>query len=181
MCECGVRIKIPNSRVIREETMSCGCLCKEKAKLSKHIIHGGCLNGVLSSEYHAWRSMKSRCYKKSCSQYHNYGGRGIKVCDRWINNPKAFLEDMGKKPTPNHSLDRIDNNGDYEPSNCKWSTLQEQSNNKRTSRFITHQGVTNTLFQWSVIFKTSAGNLHRMLSKKSFDDTYNYYMAKFKK
>lgn len=79
-------------------------------------------------EHIAWRSMKARCASK---HYKYYGGRGIKVCDRWKNSYKAFLEDMGRRPSKDHSLDRIDNDGDYEPGNCRWSTSEEQLANRR--------------------------------------------------
>jgi hypothetical protein len=78
--------------------------------------------------------MKSRCYDSKRNGYKNYGGRGIKVCDRWLNSFENFLTDMGRKPGPEYSIDRIDNDGNYEPGNCRWATMQEQSQNKRTSK-----------------------------------------------
>ena len=86
--------------------------------------------GKGTTEYIAWKNMRKRCSSKSYVYYSHYGGRGIKVCDRWATSFPNFLEDMGKKPSPNHSLDRIDNDGNYEPSNCRWATKQEQSRNQ---------------------------------------------------
>lgn len=100
------------------------------------------LNGV-------YNNMKSRCYRKSNAHYPNYGGRGIKVCDRWMESFWNFVEDMADRPTPQHQLERIDNDGDYSPENCKWATSKEQSLNKRTNRKITFDGSTLTLIEWS--------------------------------
>ena len=98
-------------------------------------------------EYQAWIDMKHRCFNPNNKQYLDYGGRGITVCDRWLNLDN-FLADMGTKPSPKHSLDRIDNNGDYSPKNCKWSTRVEQNNNTRYNRLITIDDVTLTITQW---------------------------------
>ena len=78
--------------------------------------------------------MKARCYNPNTSDYKNWGGRGITVCDRWINNYEAFEKDMGVRPSFNHSIDRIDVNGNYEPSNCRWATAKQQANNKRNKK-----------------------------------------------
>ena len=99
-------------------------------------------------EYYAWRHMKDRCFNPNNKDYLHYGGRGITVCDRWLNLDN-FLADMGSRPTVKHSLDRIDNNGDYSPENCKWSTKAEQANNKRNNKpLITIDGKTLTIVQW---------------------------------
>jgi len=87
-----------------------------------------------STEYLAWVSMKTRCLNKKTAQYKNYGGRGIKICKQWRNSFENFLADMGRKPTPKLSLDRIDNNGNYEPTNCRWATQSQQMLNTRRSK-----------------------------------------------
>ena len=84
-------------------------------------------------EYNSWRNMKKRCYLESHHNYPNYGARGISICDRWRDNYDMFLQDMGLKPTPEHTLDRINPNGNYEPSNCRWATPLEQSRTKRNA------------------------------------------------
>jgi len=84
-------------------------------------------------EYAAWQNMKSRCYNHHLDSYHNYGGRGITVCDRWKDSFENFLSDMGLKPSSDYSLDRIDPDGNYEPSNCRWADTKTQTNNKRKS------------------------------------------------
>ena len=85
----------------------------------------------VSNEYKTWLAMKSRCYRSSDKSFSGWGGRGIKVCDRWKSDFSAFLSDMGRKPTPSHTIDRINPNGNYEPSNCRWATIQEQGSEHR--------------------------------------------------
>ena len=112
--------------------------------MARPISHGM----TKTSEYISWKNMKARCFNPNYKNYSNWGGRGITVCDRWLNF-ENFLADMGLKPTPKHSLDRIDNDGDYFPENCKWSTRVEQENNKRNNHLITIGCVTLTIAQWT--------------------------------
>lgn len=116
--------------------------------------HGHTSNGRISSTYAAWYAMKGRCYNPRCAGFKNYGGRGIKVCDRWLNSFESFLADMGEKPSPELSLDRINNNGNYEPGNCRWATSSQQARNKRPRKgiarhLITVDGVTLGVNQWA--------------------------------
>lgn len=102
------------------------------------------------SEYGSWVSMKTRCNNKNHSTYKNYGGRGIKVCSRWENSFNEFIKDVGKKPTLGHSIDRVDNDGDYEPGNVKWSTRIEQNNNQRLPKINTKNKSGTSGVTWEV-------------------------------
>jgi len=102
-------------------------------------------------EYSRWAGMKKRCNNSKHKAYHNYGGRGIKYCERW-EKFSNFFEDMGKLPSPEHSLDRIDVNGNYSPENCRWATRSEQHNNTTRNVRLTHNGITLTATQWAKKF-----------------------------
>lgn len=125
ICECGTHKEINGACLKRGTTKSCGCLNREEtiSRATKHLLCG-------TRVYHSWANMKNRCKNESSTQYRWYGGRGITVCDRW-SEFENFLSDMGLPPSDKHSIDRIDTNGNYEPSNCKWSTMKEQCNNRR--------------------------------------------------
>lgn len=129
LCDCGVRKQIKGSD-LQSGTKSCGCMYWEGIRKSKNKKHG--LNGT--PEYVAYYSMLTRCYNINDPSYSYYGARGIKVCDRWLGKSGFinFFSDMGKKPAPELSLDREENNGNYEPRNCRWATKREQVQNRRS-------------------------------------------------
>jgi len=129
-CDCGVEKSILSGSFKRGLTKSCGCLHKEIMKEVK-TTHGYANKNNKSVEYLTWASMLDRCRNKNNKSYKNYGGRGIEVCDRWTNSFENFLEDMGKRPSNKHSIDRINVNDNYEPNNCRWATTYEQSINRR--------------------------------------------------
>ena len=102
--------------------------------------HGHAAKGHVTPEYRAWTQMKIRCYNPTSESFKDYGGRGIKVCARWLNSFKAFLADLGPRPSPELSLDRIQNDKDYEPGNVRWATRAVQSVNRRSSRTVHFHG-----------------------------------------
>ena len=129
ICDCGKKIVVRSGSLLSGHTKSCGCYNIEKIK-QRTTIHG--YHG--QKEYVTYKCMVNRCYDKKNASYLGYRGKGITVCDRWLNSYENFLLDMGKMPSANHSLDRIYNEGNYEPSNCKWSTKIEQARNRSNNK-----------------------------------------------
>jgi hypothetical protein len=140
-CVCGKISEITINHLRTNKTKSCGCYRKDplmngNLKHKETISHSK--GNKLSTEYMTWTNIKTRCYNPNQEFYHLYGGRGIQVCDRWLNSFENFLKDMGRKPSPEYSIERIDVDGNYEPSNCKWATPKEQANNKRRTKKTTN-------------------------------------------
>lgn len=146
-CDCGVNMIASGAHLHSESVASCGCFGNERQRnaISTH-------RDTSRPEYKSWASMKERCLNSKSKDYSDYGGRGIKVCERWMNSYESFLADMGRKPTPKHSIDRYPNNdGNYEPTNCRWATMKEQSNNRRSNHCLTHEGQTHSISTWAEI------------------------------
>lgn len=144
-CECGVEGVVRIEKLRTGKSLSCGCFRAENL-----TTHGHTANSIRidSHEYWIWNSMLRRCSNPKDAGYKNYGGRGIKVDERWLKF-ENFFADMGARPTLSHSLDRIKNEEGYGPDNCKWATRTEQNRNKRNNRFITAKGVTKCLMEWA--------------------------------
>ena len=129
-CDCGKVVDHPTSSSLNSgNTTSCGCFAREQLA-NRNYKHGGSKRSEISREYRSWLHMKSRCLNNKDKSFNNYGARGIKICDRWLNSFENFLHDMGECPD-GFELDRVDFNGDYEPSNCRWTTESIQSWNQR--------------------------------------------------
>ena len=165
-CDCGKVIIRKKERLSSGDTKSCGCLRSDLRALN-NLTHGDA--GQKSPEYIAWQHMKSRCFNVSDKKHVRYGGRGITICERWMSF-ENFLADMGRKPTPKHSIDRINNDGNYEPSNCRWATSKEQSVNTARNHFIKHDGKTLTISQWADILGISQNVITKRLSRGWSDE-----------
>lgn len=153
-CDCGRQLTVLSNNLSRGYTKSCGCLRHNRLKthgLSK------------SRTYAIWRAMRMRCANMKDASYPYYGARGIKVCERW-RSFENFLADMGKRPSPEYSLDRYpDNDGNYEPGNVRWATQKEQSNNTRHNVWIEFNGERRTVRQWAKTMRINECTLHRRL------------------
>lgn len=153
-CICGNEHTSPASAVVSGRLKSCGC-----QKIDSATKHGFMLGGngekekSMSQEvrkvYRAWVNMRSRCSDSGCKSFARYGGRGIRVCDRWMESFANFFDDVGMPPSKIHSIGRVDNDGNYEPDNVRWETARQQQQNRRTSRMVTINGETLCAREWA--------------------------------
>lgn len=136
LCDCGNKTVVDGSNLQIGCIRSCGCLLRElEARGGGALKHGACRGGHRLPEYVLWCGMIARCTNPKNKRWTDYGGRGIVVCQRWRWSFAAFFKDMGKRPTPKHSLERNNNNRGYSPANCRWATNAEQSTNRRPRRW----------------------------------------------
>jgi hypothetical protein len=166
ICDCGNKTTIRKDSLTGGLSNSCGCYQKERV-----TTHG--MTGI--PEYHVWEGMIQRCLNSDSTSYNNYGARGVTVCDRWLNSFEAFYEDMGPRPSLSYTLDRKENNLGYYKENCKWSTWEEQHNNRRNNVLHTHNGITKTIAEWAREYGVKYDKFyHRLVSLKwSFEKAAN--------
>lgn len=153
VCDCGATKDVAMAHLVAMTTRSCGCLRYKAAEARR--THGG----RQLKEYHVWFTMRQRCSNPNSNCYERYGGKGITVCDRWLGRDgfANFLADMGMRPSPEHSLDRIDNEKGYEPGNVRWATKSEQARNRKSNRWFSVRGQRLCLADC-----TALSGLHRM-------------------
>lgn len=157
-CACGREYEVRLTRMRRGHSSCC--------RHCRKIIHGGATTGHFTPEYLCWQGIKQRCFTTNMSSdaWKKYASRGITVCDRWKNSFAAFLEDMGPKPSPQHSIDRYPNQmGNYEPGNCRWATNEEQAANRTDNRLLTHAGETMPVAQWARRIGLNSSLIHSRL------------------
>lgn len=159
ICDCGKEREVFSDALTGGKSKSCGCLGLQN-RISARTSHG--MSGSLI--YATWRTMWDRCENKRNKKYLIYGGRGISVCKRW-SSFENFYKDMGEKPSKIHSIDRVDNNKGYCKENCRWATNTEQSNNRRTTRKIKHDGKILNMQEWSRLIGGSHGLVSDRVSR----------------
>lgn len=161
-CECGNTCSVRSSDLVLDKHKSCGCLRLDR--ITTHGMTGGRKAVNRHPLYSTWLTMKQRCNNPHDNGYHHYGGRGITICKEWNDSFVAFLHDMGDRPSPQHSIDRIDNNKGYFKENCRWATGSEQQLNRRDNHRYDHNGMSLTLPEWSrqtdVPLERLRGRLH---------------------
>ena len=157
-CDCGNICKVQTSMLINGTTVSCGCYNSEMTA-NRNRSHGK----THTPEYGSWNSMIERCNNSKSTYYRYYGDRGIKICERWLDY-NNFYEDMHSTYKKGLTIDRIDSNGNYEPSNCRWATMREQVLNRRCTRRFTYKGETHILKEWSEITGIKQSTLYARIN-----------------
>jgi hypothetical protein len=164
-CDCGNVVSVTGKNLVRGASRSCGCLRNER------VSEATTTHGMSKTKlYRTWERMRSRCGYQDNPAYNNYGKRGIRVCEEWDNDFLVFYNwAMDNGYSEGLSIDRIDNNGDYEPDNCRWATRKQQMNNTRTNHMITYNGETKTISQWADFFDIDYKLFYNRLSNNNWE------------
>ncbi|MFA1289933.1 hypothetical protein ACDJ03_19715 [Xanthomonas axonopodis pv. nakataecorchori] len=162
-CDCGQEREVMSTHLRNGHTRSCGCLWRDTVVIPQ-TKHG--LSHL--PEYSIWKNMLSRCFDPKDHAFSRYGGRGIVVCSHWMHF-ENFLRDMGRRPSPALTIDRIKNDRGYEPDNCRWATIEQQSANRGDNLHLTYQGRTQTLSQWARDLGITVSGLHYRLKRHPVD------------
>jgi len=160
ICDCGTKSIVQGVHLVSGHTQTCGC-SRMKHLQTVNVTHGMSKTGL----YHIWSSMKSRCYYKKNASFYRYGRRGISVCREWEKFENFYEWAINNGYKPGLSIDRIDNNGNYEPSNCKWSTIIEQANNMSNNKKMEHNGKTKTIAEWCRVYGMKRDFAYRRAKK----------------
>ncbi len=175
LCDCASRVKVVGMDLKSGHTKSCGCFKKERVKeISK--THGK----TRSKEYRSWDAMKQRCTNIKNNRYKNYGGRGIKICDRWLGSFENFFEDMGAKPSPKHSIDRFPNiNGNYEPGNVRWGTEEQQQRGTTYNIWFEYNGEKMIQRDWERKWGVKNSTIYNFIKRgRTFEWIYHHFNDK---
>jgi hypothetical protein len=166
-CSCGTFKYVESCSLRRGNSKSCGCFAVDEVK-ARNAKYGRHKHAV----YDTWCGMKKRCLNESNKSFNDYGGRGIDLCQEWIDSFEAFFNHIGERPSAQHSIDRIDNNKGYEPGNVRWATRIVQNNNKRSNIIIEFKGGTKTVAEWGRIFNINPSIIQKRLKRGwSIEDT----------
>lgn len=157
-CDCGATTVVPATSLLHAGIKSCGCLSRDTTR-DRNYKHGL----TFTKEYMLWASMLDRCRNPNNKKYADYGGRGITVCEQWQHDAAAFIQYVGQRPSPNFTIERIDNNRGYEPGNVRWATRREQARNRRVTKLITFGDKTMLLGDWAESLGIPYGTLQQRL------------------
>jgi len=161
-CDCSGKNTVVHSDSLKNgATKSCGCL-RDEMTAERSLTHGNTVGRKSTREYRAWSHIKDRCYAPTCERYPRYGGRGIKVCERWLHSFETFLKDMGICPEK-YTIERLNTNGNYEPSNCVWADAHTQSRNRSDNVWLEYKGELLILKDWASKLGIDNRKLHALI------------------
>ncbi len=166
-CDCGNETIVSGNSLSKKNTQSCGCLSGVQHRMTN------------TPEYNSWQAMIERCRNKNTVRYDRYGGRGIIVCERWLESFLNFYEDMGSKPSPKHSVGRINNDGNYEPSNCEWQTQDIQMKSMSRNVFLMYNGEKLIQSDFARKFGVRQHTVSKYIKNHSVEEAIEYYSSKY--